>query len=146
MLGRFVNQFRQFMLRGGVFEFMVAFAIAGAFANLIRDVVQYLMTPLIALALREPEIEALTFTLDGTVFRYGLLLSSLLTFLLIAGAVYAIVVAANQLAMHAHHARPVDPTLRNCPECLSEIPRRARRCAFCCTEVRPFVTARDPDA
>ena len=84
----------------------------------------------------------------GQVNLYGVLATG--TFLFIAGlitaAVYAVVLIANHLAMRAHHAQPVDPTLRNCPDCLSEIPRRARRCAFCTAEVRPFLTERDPAA
>lgn len=146
MVTRFVGNFRQFMLRGNVFEFMVAFAVAGEFANLVRTAVQYLVTPVLALGVRESEIDALSFTVRDTVFRYGLVLNAVLSFVFIAAAVYAVVLIANQLAMHAHHAQPVDPTLRNCPDCLSEIPRRARRCAFCTAEVRPFVTERDPAA
>lgn len=146
MFGQFVGNFRQFMLRGNVFEFMVAFAIAGEFANLVRTLVQYGVGPFLALAVREAEIEALAFTVDGTVFRYGILINAVMSFMLIAAAVYVVVLVANHLAMRSHHAQPVDPTLRGCPECFSDIPRRARRCAFCTAEVRPYVSERDPAA
>jgi large conductance mechanosensitive channel len=146
VFGRFAGSFRQFMLRGNVFEFMVAFAIAGEFANLVRTFVQFSVTPVLALAVQKSEIDALTFTIQDTVFRYGIVVNAILSFVFIAAAVYVVVLVANQIAMHSHHAQPVDPTLRNCPECLSEIPRRARRCSFCTAEVRPFVTERDPAA
>jgi len=146
MFGRFVGNFRQFMLRGNVFEFMVAFAIAGEFANLVRTVIGNTVTPLIALAVRRSTIEGLNFTIRDTIFPYGTVINATLSFLFIAAAVYVVVLIANALAMNAHHSQPVDPTLRSCPECLSDIPRRARRCAFCTAEVRPFVTERDPAA
>ena len=144
MFTRFAGNFRQFMLRGNVFEFMVAFAIAGEFANFVRVIVENMLAPVIALGVRQSEVDALSFTVQDTVFHYGRVLTALTSFLLITAAVYAVVLIANHLAMRAHHAQPVDPTLRNCPDCLSEIPRRARRCAFCTAEVRPFLTERDP--
>lgn len=139
-VGRSTLQFQQFLLRGGVFEFMVAFAIAGAFATLIRDFVSLMLTPLLAAAFGRPNFSDMTFEVGGGIFRYGQWLNSLIAFTLIVLAVYAVVVAANALTSRAHHERPVDPSLRNCPECLAEIPRRARRCRFCTSEVTPYRT------
>ncbi len=139
-MGRSALQFQQFLLRGGVFEFMVAFAIAGAFATLVRDFVALILTPLLAAALREPDFADLSISVGQGALRYGQWLNSLITFVLIVAAVYAVVVGANALTSRATHARPVDPSLRNCPECLTEIPRKARRCRYCTSEVTPYRT------
>ncbi|HUB85575.1 MAG TPA: MscL family protein, partial [Rhizomicrobium sp.] len=92
-----------------------------------------LLTPLIAALVGKPDFSALSFTINGTVFPVGDFINALISFLLIAAAVYFFVVTPlNALIARVRKApAPADPTTRKCPECLSEIPMDARRCAHC---------------
>jgi large conductance mechanosensitive channel len=105
--------FKQFLLRGNVVDLAVGV--------------------LIAAVVRKPDFSALSFTLNNSKFSYGDFLNALVSFLIIAFAVYYLVVLpVNALISRAHHEPPADPTTKKCPECLSEIPIGARRCAHCC--------------
>ena len=125
--------FRQFVLRGNVLDLAVAVVIGGAFGSVITALVKDLLTPLIAALVGQPDFSAITLTVNGSQFLLGDFLNALLSFVLIAAAVYFfVVVPVNAIA--ARRARgepPSDPTTKKCPECLSEAPIAARRCAFC---------------
>ena len=131
-----MKDFREFLLRGNLVELAVAVVIGVAFAALVDALVQDLITPVIAAIGGEPDFLGLTFMINGSVFRYGHFLNALLSFLLIAAAVFFLVVKpVNALRERTRAEPPVDETVRDCPECLSSIPARARRCMFCTTEV-----------
>jgi large conductance mechanosensitive channel len=122
--------FREFILRGNVIDLAVAVVIGAAFGAVVKAFVDNLITPLIAALVGKPDFSGLAFTINGSVFRYGLFVNALLTFVLVAAAVYFVVVAPmNRLA--ARRARGADPQTKQCPECLSEIPHGAHKCAFC---------------
>jgi large conductance mechanosensitive channel len=122
--------FREFILRGNVIDLAVAVVIGAAFGAVVKALVDNLITPLIAALVGKPDFSGLAFTINGSVFRYGLFVNALLTFVLVAAAVYFVVVAPmNKLA--ARRARGADPQTKQCPECLSEIPHGAHKCAFC---------------
>ena len=122
--------FREFILRGNVIDLAVAVVIGAAFGAVVKAFVDNLITPLIAAVVGEPDFSGLAFTINGSIFRYGLFINALVTFLLVSAAVYFVVVAPmNRLA--ALRARGADPKTRQCPECLSDIPYGARKCAFC---------------
>jgi large conductance mechanosensitive channel len=129
--------FKQFLLRGNVVDLAVGVVIGAAFGALITAFVKDLLTPLIAAIVKQPDFSAFTFTINDSKFLYGDFINVLLSFLLIAAAVYFFVVLPiNALIARAKKAPvPADPTTRKCPECLSEIPIDARRCAFCTTVV-----------
>jgi large conductance mechanosensitive channel len=131
-----MNGFKQFLLRGNVVDLAVGVVIGAAFGGVVTALVKDLMTPLIAAIVKQPDFSAFTFTLNGSKFLYGDFLNALLSFLIIAAAVYYMVVLpVNALISRAHHEPPADPTTRKCPECLSEIPIQARRCAHCCAAI-----------
>jgi large conductance mechanosensitive channel len=131
-----MKDFKEFLLRGNLVELAVAVVIGVAFAALVDALVQDLITPVIAAIGGEPDFLGLTFMINGSVFRYGHFLNALLSFLLIAAAVYFLVVKpVNALRERMKSEPPVDETVRDCPECLSSIPAGARRCMFCTTEV-----------
>ena len=95
-----------------------------------------MITPLIAAIGGEPDFSALSFTINGSNFYYGQFLNAVLTFVIIAAAVFFFVVKpVNALLRLLEHAAAVDQPTRKCPECLSEIPEAARRCAFCTAQV-----------
>jgi large conductance mechanosensitive channel len=131
-----LKEFKAFVLRGNLIDLAVAVVIGLAFAALITALVADLLTPLIAAIFGSHDFSTLTFTINGSVFRYGDFLNALITFLSIAAAVFFFVVLpANALIQRARREPTPDPTTKKCPECLSEIPLDARRCAFCTTQL-----------
>jgi large conductance mechanosensitive channel len=129
--------FKQFLLRGNVVDLAVAVVIGAAFGAVVTAFVKDLLTPLIAAIVGKPDFSALTFTINGSKFLYGDFINAALSFLLVSGAVYFFVVLPiNALIQRYRKApAPADPTTKKCPECLSEIPIAASRCAFCATVV-----------
>jgi len=127
------TEFKAFMLRGNLVDTAVGIVIGLAFAAVITALVGSLITPLIAAIFGKPDFAALTFTINGSVFTYGLFINALISFVLVAIVLFFVVVKPVN-AMRARRESP-DPTTRACPECLSEIPLEAHRCAFCTTEL-----------
>lgn len=124
--------FRQFLLRGNVIDLAVGVVMGVAFGALVNSIVKDLLTPLIAAIVGQPDFSALSFTINGSKFTYGSFINALLSFILIGAAVYYFVVLpVNALVSRARTEPPADPTTKKCPECLSEIPIAARRCAHC---------------
>src|SRR3954463_2323522 len=125
--------FRQFILRGNVVDLAVAVVIGAAFGAVITSFVTNVLTPLIAAIVGKPDFSAFAITINGSVINYGLFLNALISFLLVAAAIYFFVIAP----MNAYTARsrrgeaPPDPTSKKCPECMSDIPIAAKKCAFC---------------
>lgn len=124
--------FKQFLLRGNVVDMAVGIVIGAAFGSVVTGFVKDLLTPLIAAIVKQPDFSALTFTVNGSKFEYGSFVNAVLSFVIIAAAVYFfVVVPVNALIARSRREPPADPTTRKCPECLSEMPIAARRCAFC---------------
>jgi large conductance mechanosensitive channel len=125
--------FKEFLLRGNVVDLAVAVVIGGAFGAIVTALVKDLLTPLIAALVGKPDFSALIFTLNNSKFLYGDFLNAVVSFLLIAAAIYFfIVVPVNALnARLKKPAPPAPPATKECPECLSAIPIGARRCAHC---------------
>jgi large conductance mechanosensitive channel len=128
-----MNGFKRFLMRGNVVDLAVAVVIGAAFGAVITAFVKDLITPLIAAVAGKPDFSALALTINGSRFPVGDFLNALVSFLMVAAAIYFFVVAPmNALAdMRKRGEAPADPTTKRCPECLSEIPIAARRCAHC---------------
>jgi len=129
--------FRQFLLRGNVIDLAVAVVIGGAFGSVVTALVKDLITPLIAAVGGKPDFSALHFQINGSKFLIGDFVNAVVSFLMIGTAVYFFIVAPmNALMARINRGEaPPDPTTRKCPECLSEIPIAAKRCAFCTSAV-----------
>ena len=128
--------FKQFILRGNVLDLAVAVVMGGAFGAVVTALVKDLLTPLIAAFAKAPDFSAVSFQVNGSKFLIGDFINSLISFVLIAVAVYFFVIMpVNALMARAKKEPPVDPTSKKCPECLSEIPLDARRCAFCTAQL-----------
>lgn len=128
-----IKGFRDFILRGNVIDLAVAVVIGAAFGVVIKSFVDDILMQIIAAIGGQPDFGTLSFTIGEGVIKYGSFLNALISFLLIAAAIYFIVVLPmNKLA--ERRARGADPTTKTCPECLSEIPHGARKCAFCGSE------------
>jgi len=122
--------FREFIMRGNVIDLAVAVVIGAAFGAVVKAFVDALLTPLVGAIFGKPDFSGLVFTINGSAFHYGVFINALISFLLIAAAVYyVVVVPMNRLA--ELRKRGQDPETKECPECLSEIPHGARRCAYC---------------
>jgi large conductance mechanosensitive channel len=132
------TEFKQFLLRGNVIDLAVAFVIGAAFAAVVQAAVADLLTPLVAAIFGQPDFSDLTFTVNRSKFRYGHFLNTLIAFVTIAFVVFFFVVKPiNRLIELSRRRESPDPSTRKCPECVSEIPIDARRCAFCTSEVAP---------
>jgi large conductance mechanosensitive channel len=124
--------FKQFILRGNVVDLAVGVVIGAAFSAVVTALVTDLITPLIGAIVKSPNFSHLAFTINGSKFMYGDFLNALISFLLVASAVYFFIVTPiNTLVARSRKEPSTDPTTKKCTECFSEIPAQARRCAFC---------------
>jgi large conductance mechanosensitive channel len=125
--------FRQFILRGNVLDLAVAVVMGAAFGAVVTALVKDLLTPFIAAIIGKPDFSNVAFTINGSKFPIGDFINALISFLLIGAAVYFLVVLPvnTLLARIKRGEAPPDPTTKACPECLSQVPIAARRCAFC---------------
>jgi large conductance mechanosensitive channel len=125
--------FRQFVLRGNVIDLAVAVVIGGAFGAVVAALVKDLIMPLVAAIVGKPDFSAIAVTVNGSTLLVGDFINAVIAFLLVAVAIYFFVVTpVNALVARMNRGdAPPDPTTKNCPECLSEIPIAARRCKFC---------------
>lgn len=128
-----LSGFKQFVLRGNVVDLAVGVVIGAAFGSVVTALVKDLINPLIALLVGKPDFTGITFSVRGTVFPIGDFFTVVVSFLLVAGAIYFFVVTPiNALIARTRRATvPPDPTTKKCPECMSEIPIDARRCSQC---------------
>lgn len=124
--------FKAFLLRGNVVDLAIAVVVGVAFAAVVTAFVKDLVTPLIAALGGKPDFSGLYFTINNSQFKYGDFIDVVLAFLIIAAVIYFLVVVPyTALVERSRKEPPADPTTKKCPECLSEIPMDARRCAFC---------------
>jgi large conductance mechanosensitive channel len=131
-----MNGFKQFLLRGNVVDMAVGIVVGAAFGTVVTSFVKDLLTPFIAAVVHAPDFSRIAFELNGSKFLIGDFINSLISFFIIATAVYfAVVLPINTLVARMRRQPPADPTTKKCPECISEIPIQAKRCAFCTSEL-----------
>jgi large conductance mechanosensitive channel len=118
-------------------DLAVGVVIGAAFGSVVTALTKDLLTPLIGAVVKAPDFSGLQFTLNGSTFHYGDFVNTVISFILVAGAVYFFVVTPINalIARTRRAAAPADPTTRKCPECLSEIPIAASRCSHCAQPV-----------
>lgn len=131
-----IKGFREFIMRGNVVDLAVAVVIGAAFAAVVTSFVNDILMQIIAAIVGKPDFSNLTFAIGKGVIKYGSFLNALVMFVLVAAAIYfAVVMPMNKLAeLRARGKAPEDPSTKQCPECLSDIPIKARKCAFCASE------------
>lgn len=133
-----VSEFKQFLLRGNVVDLAVAVVIGVAFGAVVTSFVENLLTPLVAMIFGEPDFSSLTFEINNAVFAYGAFMNALIAFITIAAVVFLFVIKPiNALITRSRREPTPDPTTRKCPECRSEIPIDATRCAHCAVVIAP---------
>jgi large conductance mechanosensitive channel len=125
--------FKKFVLRGNVVDLAVAVVIGTAFAAVVKALVADLLTPIIAVIFGKPSFQNLSFTINGSHFLYGDFINNVITFVSVAAAVFFFVVEPINRLM-ARRAQE-DPDTKECPECTSAIPVKARRCPQCTAQL-----------
>ena len=131
--------FKEFILRGNVLDLAVAVVMGAAFGAVVTALVKDLLTPLIAAIVGAPDFSNISLTVNGSKLLIGDFLNAIIAFLMLATVVYFFVVLpVNHLMARLRRGEiPPDPTTKKCPECLSEVPIAARRCAFCTSPLNP---------
>jgi large conductance mechanosensitive channel len=133
-----LRDFKAFLLRGNVVDLAVAVVIGAAFTAVVKALVADLITPIIALIVGQPNFEDLSFTLNSSHFLYGDFINNVFTFVTVAAAMFFFVVQPINALMQRRKTEPdVESETRPCTECLSLIPVKARRCAFCTSAQQP---------
>ena len=133
-----IKEFKAFVLRGNVVDLAIAVVIGAAFGAVIQAFVKDLLTPLISIP-GKADFQNLTFTINGSVFRYGDFINVVIAFVSIAAAVFFFVVRP---VNHLRGVKPDDDVeMRECPECLTSIPAAAHRCSACTAKLTPVAAA-----
>lgn len=133
-----LSDFKKFILRGNVVDLAVAVVVGVAFTAMITAFVADIVTPLIAAIFGKPDFSNLSFTLNHSKFKYGSFVNAVIAFVIVATVVFFAVVVPLTALMRRLNLVPkeeAEPEKRPCPECLSEIPVEASRCAFCTAQV-----------
>lgn len=123
-----VKEFKQFLLRGNVVDLAVGVVMGVAFGAVVNALVTDLLTPLLSALVLIPDLGGLTFSVNGSEFLYGHFVNALISFLLVASAVFFFIIKPMNMLVKKP---PADPTTKKCGECLSEIPLAAKRCSHC---------------
>lgn len=131
-----MSGFKKFLLRGNVVDLAVAVVIGAAFSSVVQALVKDLITPILGAFGGVPDFSSITFTINNSHFLIGDFINALLAFVVVAAVVYYFVVLPINRLMERFSPEPPAPApTRECPFCLSKIPVRASRCAFCTADV-----------
>jgi large conductance mechanosensitive channel len=127
-----LKELKQFLFRGNVIDLAVGVVIGAAFGTIVSSLVADIITPLIAAIAKVPDFSELFFTINGSRFMYGNFVNAVVSFLLVGGSVFFIVVKPmNIIKNRAKKEEEAKEEKKMCKECLSQIPKEAKRCAFC---------------
>jgi large conductance mechanosensitive channel len=134
-----LKDFKKFVMRGNVVDLAVAVVIGAAFGAVVTSLVSDLLTPLIAAIAGNVDFSALNWSVNGSQLMYGKFLNAIISFVVIAGVVFFLVIQPlNKLMTYANRNKvTAESDSRECPECLSQIPKKAKRCMHCTATVKP---------
>lgn len=128
--------FRDFLFRGNVVDLAVAVVIGGAFSQIVNALVKDIVTPIIGAIGGKPDFSGIFFTINGSKFMIGDFMNAVVSFVIIASVIYFfIMIPMNKLMERMKKGEKVDPSEKVCPECLSTIPLKAKRCKYCTAAV-----------
>ena len=135
-----LQEFKDFIMRGNVVDLAVAVVIGAAFGVVVSSLVKDIITPIIAAIFGKPNFGNLSFTIHHSEFLYGDFINAVITFVIVAAAIFFLVVKPINYLTERRRSRVSEPESleRQCPECLSTIPKAATRCAFCTAQVTPL--------
>lgn len=127
-----LKDFKQFLLRGNVVDLAIGVVVGASFGTIVTALVNDLINPLISMIAKIPDFSNLSITINNSKFLYGHFINTVISFILVASAIFFFVVKPmNLLIKSSKKKAPIDDTKKKCSECLSEIPKGAKRCAFC---------------
>jgi len=133
---KFLNEFKEFALRGNVMNLAVGIIIGVAFQNLASSLTDNILSPILGLFLNQ-NFDAWYFTLFGAEIRYGAFITSLINFIIMAFVVFLIVKAMNRLTcVIKKPAEAAPPATQSCPFCTTEISIKATRCPACTSQIQ----------
>lgn len=131
-----IKGFKQFILRGNVVDLAIGVVIGAAFGGVVTALVKDLLTPLIGAMVQAPDFSGIYFTIRGSKFMVGDFLNVLISFLIVAFTVYFFVVLPmNKLIERTKKEALPESNTKKCSECLSDIPKEAKRCAHCTSSI-----------
>lgn len=125
-----LSGFKQFLMRGNVVDLAVGVVIGAAFGAVVNSLVVNIITPIISAIAKLPDFSTMAINVNGSDIGYGSFLNALISFVIVAAAIYFIVVLPMTKLM-AKVSKAQAPTTKSCDECLSEVPYQARRCKHC---------------
>ena len=137
-----LKEFKEFVSRGNVVDLAVGLVVGAGFGRIVSSFVSDVLMPPVGLLLGRVDFSNLFLTLSGkscptlaeakasgaVTLNYGLFLNTVVDFAIVALAVFLVVRQVNRLK---RQPPPAQPDTRDCPHCLSPIPKRATRCAHC---------------
>ncbi len=138
-----IKEFKEFALKGSAVDLAIGVIIGAAFGKVVTSIVDDLFMPILGILVGKHDFSQYFVTLSqghfdsvlqakaagAATLNYGLFINALLNFLIIAIAIFIVVKQVNRMTRKP--AEAVTPSMRDCPECLSPIPKEARRCKFC---------------
>ena len=127
-----LKEFKQFLFRGNVIDLAVGVVIGAAFGAVVNALVSDFLTPLVAAIAKIPDFSGFSFTINGSKFMFGHLINAIVSFLIVAVAIFFFVIKPMNIFIKRSQNKSIkEVTTKKCPECLSEIPKEAKRCFQC---------------
>ena len=145
-----LKEFKEFIQRGNVIDLAVAFILGGAFGAIVSSLVKDIVMPIVGVLLGGVDFTSLFITLKGgpyasladaqkagaATINYGVFINTIITFLIVAFAMFLLIKAMNATKKKPAPAAPAAPTTKECIYCLSTIPLKATRCPNCTSELK----------
>ncbi len=146
----FFSEFKQFAMRGNVIDLAVGVVIGGAFGAIVNSLVKDIIMPPLGKLTGEVDLSQRFWDLSGKphatlkeaveakapVITYGVFLNTIISFIIIAFAVFLLIRFINKLYPKPVPQEPASPTTKECPFCISTISLKATRCPQCTSELK----------
>lgn len=133
-MGSLGQEFKEFILRGNVVMLAVAVIIGTAFTEIVNALSEFIIMPIIAAFGGQPDFSSIGFEINGSHIGIGSFVNAVIAFLIIALIVFFMIVKPMNALLNRNKTED-DPTTKECPFCLSEVPLAATRCAHCTSEL-----------
>ena len=136
-----LQEFKEFALEGNVLELAIAFILGLYFKQIVDALVNGVILPFVSAIFGKPSFDDMTFSVGDGIVKYGTFLTAIVTFLIVAVALFAIVKARDTAIDLSKRGKPGEPPeRRDCPLCYSDISAKATRCPACTGEIQPLVS------
>lgn len=134
-----LKEFRNYLMQGNIVDLAVAVVIGVAFGAVVTSLTDDIIMPIIGIFGGAPDFSANTFTINGSEFRWGNFVTTLISFIIVAAVIFFLVIKPMTMMMERvkRGEGTPDPSTRSCPECLGEVPIAARRCMYCAQPLQP---------